>query len=138
MLGKSTLLDLIADRIQAGSWSGDVFIDQRAKSYFFNRDSAYVRQDDIHFPTLTVLETIRYAAWTRMPEESTAKQRADRVEFLIDKMGLEHVKNSICGDSMHKGISGGQLKRVSIAVEIIHLPKLIFLDGTTHIFLFVS
>ena len=46
-------------------------------------------------------------------------------------MGLEHVKESRIGDSMTKGISGGQLKRLSIAVEIVSLPSLIFLDEPT-------
>lgn len=42
-------------------------------------------------------------------------------------MNMQHIKDSIVGDGMHKGISGGQLKRLSIAVEIVPLPRLIFL-----------
>jgi ATP-binding cassette, subfamily G (WHITE), member 2, PDR len=66
--GKSTLLDLIADRKKVGIWSGEILVNQRPRSPFFNRDSAYVLQDDVHISTLTVEETIYYAAWTRMPE----------------------------------------------------------------------
>jgi ABC-type multidrug transport system ATPase subunit len=129
--GKSTLLDLIANRKHVGAWSGEILINQRPRSPFFNRDSAYVLQDDIHIPTLTVAETIRYAAWTRMPEGTPLDQREQRVKFLLDMMGISHVKDSIVGDPMHKGISGGQLKRLSIAVEIVALPNLIFLDEPT-------
>ena len=95
------------------------------------RDSAYVLQDDVHISTLTVGETIMYAAWTRMPEETTEQAKKARVAQLLDMMGLNHVKDSIVGDAMNKGISGGQLKRLSIAVEIVHLPNLIFLDEPT-------
>jgi ABC-type multidrug transport system ATPase subunit len=53
-------------------------------------------------------------------------------------MGLNEVSETLVGDSMHKGISGGQLKRLSIAVEIIALPALIFLDEVSfHILYYV-
>ncbi|CAE7814853.1 ABCG2, partial [Symbiodinium microadriaticum] len=74
--------------------------------------------DDIHIATLTVEETIRYAAQTRMTEGTTPEQHEQRVKFLLDMMGISHVKDSLIGDPLHKGISGGQLKRLSIAVEI--------------------
>lgn len=127
--GKSTLLDLVADRKLVGVWSGEILVNQHPRSPWFNRDSAYVLQDDVHIATLTVEETIKYAAWTRMPEGTPIEQRDARVRHLLEMMGLSHVKNSIVGDAMHKGISGGQLKRLSIAVEIVGLPNLIFLDG---------
>jgi ABC-type multidrug transport system ATPase subunit len=129
--GKSTLLDLIAARKEVGAWGGDILINQRPRSLFFNRDSAYVLQDDVHIATLTVEETIKYAAWTRMPEGTSASSRDARVRFLLDMLGISHVKDSLVGDPMHKGISGGQLKRLSIGVEIVHLPNLIFLDEPT-------
>ena len=111
--GKSTLLDLIAD----------------PRSPWFNRESAYVLQDDAHISTLTVEETVEYSAWTRMQEGTTVQQRKARVQDLLALMGLDHIKDSYVGDSFNKGISGGQLKRLSIAVEIVSLPNLIFLDG---------
>lgn len=129
--GKSTLLDLIADRKLVGVWSGDILINQVPRSPWFNRDSAYVLQDDVHIGTLTCEETIRYAAWSRMPEGTTVEQREARVKQLLEMMGISHVKDSYVGDALHKGISGGQMKRLSIAVEIVSLPNLIFLDEPT-------
>jgi ABC-type multidrug transport system ATPase subunit len=129
--GKSTLLDMIADRKKIGLWSGQILINQRPRSLLFNRNSAYVLQDDVHLASLTVKETIMYAAWTRMEEGTPLAERDERVAFLLDMMGIGHVQDSIVGDAMHKGISGGQLKRLSIAVEIVHLPNLIFLDEPT-------
>jgi ABC-type multidrug transport system ATPase subunit len=124
-------LDLIADRKLVGTWSGEIYINKRIRSPWFNRESAYVLQDDVHISTLTVEETLLFSAWTRMEEGTSIDKRKQRVAMLLDMMGLTHVKDSIVGDPMRKGISGGQLKRLSIAVEIISLPHLIFLDEPT-------
>eukprot|EP01035_Chromulina_nebulosa_P017867 gene17867-23483_t len=129
--GKSTLLDLVADRKLIGTWSGEIFVNKRPRSPWFNRESAYVLQDDVHIPTLTVEETLYFAAWSRMVEGTSQEEMKKRVAMLLDMMGLLHVKDSIVGDALRKGISGGQLKRLSIAVEIVSLPSLIFLDEPT-------
>ena len=131
--GKSTLLDLLAERKRTGMWCGDILFNQCPRSKWFNRESAYVLQDDVHIGTLTVEETIMYSAWSRMPEGTSIEQRKTRVDELLDLMGLTHVKDVFVGDVSNKGISGGQKKRVSIAVEIVGLPKLIFLDGRKNI-----
>jgi len=129
--GKSTLLDLIAKRKLTGTWSGEIYINDSPRSSLFSRETAYVLQDDIHISTLTVEETLLYAAWTRLDEGTSIEERQKRVDELLELMGLSHVRNSMVGDPMTKGISGGQLKRLSIAVEIIPLQKLIFLDEPT-------
>jgi len=115
-----------------GNWSGDIFINGVPRSPTFQRETAYVLQDDLHMATLTVEETIYYAAWSRMLEGTSHVERNGRVELLLEMMGLTHVRTSVVGDAMHKGISGGQMKRLSIAVEIVALPELIFL-GWYHI-----
>jgi len=101
------------------------------RSKYFGRESAYVLQDDFHISTLTVEETIKYAAWTKLPEGTTPVERQQRIELLLEMMGLTHIRTSRIGDALSKGISGGQLKRLSIAVEIVNLPRLIFLDEPT-------
>lgn len=130
----STLLDLIADRKLVGEWSGDILVNKQPRSFVFNRESAYVLQDDVHYASLTVEETIRYAAWTRMPEGTSIKDCEARVALLIKMMSLDSAKDNRVGDTLTKGISGGQQKRLSIAVEIIHLPQLIFLDEVSWLF----
>jgi ATP-binding cassette subfamily G (WHITE) protein 2 (SNQ2) len=122
---------MLADRKLDGVWSGDICFNLRPRSFWFSQESAYVLQDDCHMASLTVEETLRYAAWTRLPESSTVAQREARVKTLMDIMGLAVLKDNIVGDSSVKGLSGGQLKRLSIAVELIPLPYLIFLDEPT-------
>lgn len=99
----STLLDLLANRKLVGNWSGDILFNHGPRSRFFNRDSAYVLQDDKHIAQLTVEETIRYSAWVRLPEGTSIEFREKRVNALLDMIGLSHVRNSIVGDAMHKG-----------------------------------
>ena len=122
---------MIAKRKLTGTWSGEIYINDSLRSPLFSRETAYVLQDDIHISTLTVEETLLYAAWTRLEEGFSIEDRKKRVDELLESMGLSHVRNSMVGDPMTKGISGGQLKRLSIAVEIIPLQKLIFLDEPT-------
>eukprot|EP01039_Chlorochromonas_danica_P003350 gene3350-3673_t len=129
--GKSTLLDMIADRKLYGFWSGEIYIDGKPRTEGFRLRTAYVLQDDVHIPTLTVEESLYYSAWTRVPSLKTPEQIQERVDTLLNMMGLTHVRRSIVGDSMTKGISGGQMKRLSIAIELVNLPDVIFLDEPT-------
>ncbi|KAJ1404562.1 P-loop containing nucleoside triphosphate hydrolase protein, partial [Ochromonadaceae sp. CCMP2298] len=92
---------------------------------------AYVLQDDLHIPTLTVEETLQYAAWVRLPEGTPPHKRQHRVDELLQMMALAHTRDCVVGSAMNKGISGGQLKRLSIAVEIVAMPRLLFLDEPT-------
>jgi ATP-binding cassette subfamily G (WHITE) protein 2 len=68
---------------------------------------------------------------TRLPDSVSDSEREDRVQSLLKMLGIDHVKDSLVGNAMIKGISGGQKKRLSVAVEIVNLPNFIFLDGNT-------
>lgn len=129
--GKSTLLDLLADRTLVGEWSGDILFNGGPRSRWFSRDSAYILQDDLHVATLTVREAVYFAASCKLPEGTSKDAINKRVQELLEITGLNIVQDSIIGDPSRKGISGGQLKRLSIAVEIVSLPKTIFLDEPT-------
>ncbi len=131
MLLISTLLDLIADRKVTGEWSGDIYFNNGTRSKFLDRDSAYIMQDDIQISTLTVREAIYFSANFRMTEGNSDADINERVDSLIELMGLQNVANSFVGDELNRGISGGELKRLSIAVEMVALPHLVFLDEPT-------
>lgn len=130
--GKSTLLDALAGRIKTGIMSGHVYFNGKPRGHDFYENSAYVRQDDVHIPNLTVEETLYFAAKLRLGEnEYTEEERRLRINAVADLLGLNTCLISMVGDSGMRGISGGQLKRLSIAVEIMNMPSLIFLDEPT-------
>lgn len=61
----------------------------------------------------------------------TDAEREERVRAVAELLGLNVCLDSICGDATLRGISGGQMKRLSIGVEMVHLPSLLFLDEPT-------
>jgi ABC-type multidrug transport system ATPase subunit/ABC-type multidrug transport system permease subunit len=129
--GKSTLLDLVSDRKLQGFYSGDIRVNGKIRSNNFGKHTAYVLQKSLFLTTLTVEESIFYAVWTRVASIKTREARQNRVDELIKLLKLEDVRKTKVGDEMTRGISGGQLKRLSIAIELVHLPDVIFLDEPT-------
>ncbi|KMZ74848.1 ABC transporter G family member [Zostera marina] len=130
--GKSTLIDALADRISSKSLRGSITLNGESLSHKqLKAISAYVMQDDLLFPMLTVEETLMFSAEFRLPATLTSTLKRRRVETLIDRLGLRSVAKTIIGDEGHRGISGGERRRVSIGVDIIHDPILLFLDEPT-------
>ena len=129
--GKSTLLDVLANRKTTGEIRGKVLFDGEERSIATNRSSAYVMQDNIHIAVLTVRQTLTYAAHLRMPETVSLKEKNIRINKVLDLLGLTSHENDIVGNEIIRGLSGGQVKRLSIGVEIINLPTCIFLDEPT-------
>jgi len=131
--GKSTLLDLVAGRKKADKntlISGDIFFNGGPPTRSLMRRTTYVTQDNVHLESLTVHQTLSFAAALRMSDSHESK-RAERVMLIAKMLGLDTILDSTVGGSALRGISGGQLKRLSVAVEIMHLPAVIFLDEPT-------
>ncbi|MFF3912313.1 FHA domain-containing protein [Streptomyces sp. NPDC001852] len=125
--GKSTLLNALTGQRPADR--GTVLYDGRD----LYRDYAELRQriglvpqDDILHPQLTVRAALSYAAELRFPEDTAAAERRDRVDEVIRELGLEQR----AGQPVHS-LSGGQRKRVSVALELLTKPSLLFLDEPT-------
>ncbi|KAI3988419.1 hypothetical protein MKX01_031637 [Papaver californicum] len=130
-VGKSTFLDGLAGRIASGSLKGRVSMDGINMSPSFSkRTSSYIIQDDRLFPMLMVYETLFYAADFWLGSISKAEKQ-QRVEKLIEQLGLSSARNTYIGDEGTRGVSGGERRRVSIGVDIIHGPALLFLDEPT-------
>ncbi|GAV64989.1 ABC_tran domain-containing protein/ABC2_membrane domain-containing protein [Cephalotus follicularis] len=130
--GKSTLIDALADRISKESLKGSVTLNGEVlESRLLKVISAYVMQDDLLFPMLTVEETLMFSAEFRLPRSLSKRKKKARVQALIDQLGLRNAANTVIGDEGHRGVSGGERRRVSIGTDIIHDPILLFLDEPT-------
>ncbi|KAJ3391242.1 hypothetical protein HDU84_006306 [Entophlyctis sp. JEL0112] len=131
--GKSTLLDILAGKSKQGFISGKISYGGVSEDDSAERMIAYVDQDDLLLPSLTVRETLLFSANLRLPEGMSKKEKAERVDEVISTLGLSHVSNSRIGGFgiPGKGISGGERRRVSIGVELVTSPGILFLDEPT-------
>jgi ABC-type multidrug transport system ATPase subunit/pSer/pThr/pTyr-binding forkhead associated (FHA) protein len=91
----------------------------------------YVPQDDIVHPELTVFEAVKYSARFRLPPDYPEQEINQRVNTTLQQLGLESIANLQIGRPEKKVISGGQRKRVNIALELVTDPIILFLDEPT-------
>jgi ABC-type multidrug transport system ATPase subunit/pSer/pThr/pTyr-binding forkhead associated (FHA) protein len=91
----------------------------------------YVPQDDIVHPELTVFEAVKYSARFRLPPDYSEEEIDRRVDETLRDLGLEGVRNLQIGKPEKKVLSGGQRKRVNIALELVTDPVILFLDEPT-------
>ncbi|CAH9133371.1 unnamed protein product [Cuscuta epithymum] len=130
--GKSTLIDALACRISKESLKGTVTLNgEPLDSRQLKVISAYVMQDDLLYPMLTVEETLMFAAELRLPRTLSHSKKKHRVHALIDQLGLRNATTTVIGDEGHRGVSGGERRRVSIGIDIVHDPIILFLDEPT-------
>jgi len=74
----------------------------------------YVEQDDVMYRTLTVREILTFAAVLKLPGKMKKKEKQQRVERIMTILGLMPIADTLIGDPEHRGVSGGERKRVSI------------------------
>ena len=123
--GKTSLLNILAARVPRGgaqnaSLSGSIKLNSMKRDEVkFRSISAYVLQDDNLYSHLTVLETLQLAATFFLPAETTDAQRMALVEAVISELGLVKARDTPIGDDKIRGVSGGERKRVSVAVQLI-------------------
>jgi len=102
--------------------NGEVHYDSLSPSELekhFRGDVQYCPEDDVHFATLTVEQTIKFAAKTRAPHVRVGQTREECTSLMTDVLstlfGLRHARKTPVGDAAIRGVSGGEKKRVSIA-----------------------
>lgn len=130
--GKTTFLELLAQKKKSGTVEGSVCINGKTVSpRVYRKLVGYVDQDDHLLPTLTVYETILYSALLRLPRNMPMKAKKSRVQEAMMELGISEIASRKIGWEGSRGISGGEKRRVSIACELVGNPSVLFLDEPT-------
>ncbi|KAK5221351.1 hypothetical protein LTR72_006911 [Exophiala xenobiotica] len=135
--GKTTLLDTISQRVKTSriDVAGSVYYNTSLLSFHKGTKAhinvPYSLQDDVLLPQLTVRETLTYAAALRLPSSVTHKERCQRVNHVLEDLGLTHCADTRIGDSLHKGCSGGERRRTTVAIQLLTDSSVLFLDEPT-------
>ncbi|XP_061353915.1 pleiotropic drug resistance protein 1-like isoform X2 [Gastrolobium bilobum] len=130
--GKTTLMDVLAGRKTGGYIDGSIKVSGYPKKQeTFARISGYCEQNDIHSPHVTVHESLLYSAWLRLPAEVDSNTRKMFIEEVMELVELKPLRNSLVGLPSVNGLSTEQRKRLTIAVELVANPSIIFMDEPT-------
>ncbi|KAF9307888.1 hypothetical protein BG003_011923 [Podila horticola] len=140
--GKTTLLSAIAGRMNTPDViiSGSIRCNGiKAKKFWNDGSIGYLQQRDFLMPFLTVRETLTYAAHLRLPRTMSSQHKKELVELVLIEMGLKDCVDMRIGDpggGEHgsggiRGISGGERRRVSAAVQLLTNPKMLLCDEVT-------
>ncbi|CAM6122577.1 unnamed protein product [Calypogeia fissa] len=130
--GKTTLMDVLAGRKTGGYVEGNIWISGYPKKQAtFARISGYCEQNDIHSPNVTVYESVVYSAWLRLPSEVDQSTRMMFVDEVMELVELTAVRDCLVGLPGQTGLSTEQRKRLTIAVELVANPSIIFMDEPT-------
>ncbi|PHT31508.1 ABC transporter G family member 39 [Capsicum baccatum] len=130
--GKTTLMDVLAGRKTEGSVEGNISLSGYPKKQItFARVSGYCEQNDIHSPHVSVYESLVYSAWLRLSPDVKEQTRKNFVEQVMELVELHPLRNSLVGLPGVDGLSTEQRKRLTIAVELVANPSIIFMDEPT-------
>ena len=145
--GKTTLLNVLASKISSGlTHSGEISyileadknnVDDSSSEASFDLNAtykenvtlAYVPQQDVLCSRLTCRETLMYAADLKLDASKVEKTLI--VNQLIDELGLKDCADTLVGDNSHRGLSGGEKRRLSMGTQMVSNPSVMFLDEPT-------
>jgi len=130
--GKTTFLMTLLDKAAFGQCTGEILINGYKRNLKTMRPvMGFVPQDDIMHSDLTVDENLWLNANIRLPHGLRRQDKLVFVERAVRVLGLQEVQNSVVGDAVTRGISGGQRKRVNVGIELVIDPMLLFCDEPT-------
>ncbi|KAK2986390.1 hypothetical protein RJ640_008801, partial [Escallonia rubra] len=130
--GKTTLLDVLSGRKTSGTIEGEIKIGGYPKvQETFARISGYCEQSDVHSPQITVEESVVFSAWLRLQPQIDSKTKFEFVKEVLETIELDGIKDELVGMPGVSGLSTEQRKRLTIAVELVANPSIIFMDEPT-------
>ncbi|CAF2896306.1 unnamed protein product [Rotaria sp. Silwood2] len=129
--GKSSLLDLLADRKDRQGFQGEILLNGQLQSKDYKYHAGYVVQDDIVSGNLTIKENLMFSANVRLSTKLTSNEKNKIVDEVIVQLGLEKCANTRIGTDFKRGVSGGERKRTNIGMELVLSPMVLFLDEPT-------
>ena len=130
--GKTSLMEVISNQSKSCEIQGNFYLNgNEVNIKIIKKISGFVFQDDIILRTMTVSEALYMSALLKLPESISNEDKMKIVNEMISILHLEKCKDTIVGDSTLKGISGGERKRLSVGMEMIMNPSIIFLDEPT-------
>ncbi|GAB1366979.1 hypothetical protein MASR1M36_18500 [Candidatus Cloacimonadaceae bacterium] len=130
--GKTTLLQVLLGEVKPTHSKISIDgLDFSANFAFFQQHIGYVPQDDLLFPNLTVFENLYYRIRLALPALKNEQEIKSRIDNLLHSVGLYEQRSMLVGDVLNKKLSGGQRRRLNIALELVMNPMIIFLDEPT-------
>jgi ATP-binding cassette subfamily G (WHITE) protein 2 len=129
--GKSSLLDILANRKDHHGLEGQVFLDGKIQTEDYKYRVGYVVQDNIVSGNLTVRENLIFSANLRLSKTISSKDKSIIVDEVINQLGLQKCSDTKIGTEFQRGVSGGERKRTNIGMELVLSPNVLFLDEPT-------
>ena len=126
--GKTTVINLITGKVPLTEGRILVNDEEMAGVQKYQKLVGFVPQEDVMLRELTVRDNIQFSARYRLPARLSKEQIERKVDACINELGIPHVQHSVIGDERTRGVSGGQRKRVNIAIELVTDPCILFLD----------
>lgn len=128
--GKTTFLNIMSGKIDRSG--GVIKVNgEKCELTKFQPMIGFVPQDDVMLRELSVEENVTHSAMMRLPSGWSKQEKMKQVDQILKALEIGHVRESVVGDEKRRGVSGGQRKRVNIAIEMVTNPSLLCLDEPT-------
>ncbi|KAK4120366.1 hypothetical protein N657DRAFT_693082 [Parathielavia appendiculata] len=128
--GKTTLLTALSQTNFAGDLQGEVLVDGRPPDENYRKTIGFAQQMDLHDGTATVREALEFSALLRQPNDYSREEKLAYVDKVLETLDLVDVQHVLIGED-GGGLGVERLKRVTIAIELVARPQILFADEPT-------